>query len=160
MKFFYVMNLFDYCLGLPILSSLPQFSYDKQEEFKRLAKDSSITNEAFNKKVARLLREIRSEKPAFQSEIDRDDLLNSFIVYALKNNSRIVKQDGAFILCGLLDGYNSLSKFRHREKGGTAILLVDKRKKMLDELDRFSINHAMLFPEIECVSEYIKSKYS
>ena len=50
-------------------------------------------------------------------EIKKDDLVSSFIVYALKNNDRIVMQDGAFILCGLPDGERSLEEFRYRENG-------------------------------------------
>lgn len=143
-----------------ILASLPLFSVDKQNEFYDLANDSSIDNKKFNRLVPRLLHEVRLEKPAFQAEIRKKDLLNSFIVYALKNNNRIVKQDGAFILCGLLNESNSLNKFRYRNNGKIVILMIDKKEKILKQLDNFSINHATLFPEIECVSEYIKNKFN
>lgn len=143
-----------------ILASLPLFSVDKQKEFFDLANDSSINNKEFNQLVPRLLHEVRLEKPAFQAEIRKEDLLNSFIVYALKNNNRIVKQDGAFILCGLLNESSSLDKFRFRNKGKIVILMVDKKEEILKQLDNFSINHATLFPEIECVSEYIKDKFN
>lgn len=142
-----------------ILASLPLFSDDKQMKFYNLAIESSINDEIFNKRVSRLLHEVRLEKPAFQAEIRKNDLLNSFIVYALKNNNRIVKQDGAFILCGLLNESNSLNRFRYRKEGKIVILLVDNKEKILKQLENFSINHATLFPEIECVSEYIKDKF-
>lgn len=70
-----------------ILASLPAFSYDKQQEFRHLAEDPRMGNEAFNKGVVRLIHEVRLEKPAFQSEINKEDLLTSYIVYALKNNN-------------------------------------------------------------------------
>lgn len=143
-----------------ILASLPLFSIDKQKEFYNWANDSSINDKVFNERVSRLLHEIRLEKPAFRPEINKRDLLNSYIVYALKNNNRIVKQDGAFILCGLLGQLDYLNKFRYREDGKTVILLIDKKKEILKQLDNFSINHATLFPEIECVSEYIKDKFN
>ena len=114
----------------------------------------------FNKKVARLLHEVRLEKPAFLSEIKKDDLVSSFIVYALKNNDRIVKQDGAFILCGLPDGERSLEEFRYRENGKKVVILIDGKKKLLEQLETFSINRAALFPEIECVAEYLRNKYT
>lgn len=143
-----------------VLASLPQFSFDKQMEFYNLASDSTVNNKTFNQRVSRLIHEIRLEKPAFQAEIIKEDLLRSVIVYALKNNNRIVKQDGAFILCGLLEEDNSsLNQFRFKEKGKTVVLLVDKKERMLKQLDTFSINRATLFPEIECVSEYIKNKF-
>lgn len=143
-----------------ILASLPQFSYSKQIEFYRLAIDTTINDASFNSRVSRLLHEIRLEKPAFQPQIIKNDLLRNIVVYALKNNNRIIKQDGAFILTGLFDEKNnSLNKFRYKEKGKTVILLTDKKKRVLKQLDAFSINHATLFPEIECVAEYIKNNH-
>ncbi len=143
-----------------ILSSLPVFSKQKQQEFYYLAKNAGITKPQFNARAARLIHEVRLEKPAFQPEINKDDILNSYIVYALKNNNRIVKQDGAFILCGLSENNNFLEKFRYREHGKKVIILINKKKKILEQLETFSINRATLFPEIECVSEYLKNKYS
>ncbi len=93
-------------------------------------------------------------------EIKKDDLVSSFIVYALKNNDRIVKQDGAFILCGLPDGERSLEEFRYRENGKKVVILIDGKKKLLEQLETFSINRAALFPEIECVAEYLRNKYT
>lgn len=142
-----------------ILSSLPVFSAQKQREFFLLASDPGISDSQFNAKAARLIHEIRLEKPAFQPEINRNDVLNSFIVYALKNNNRIVKQDGAFILCGLDNQAGFLERFRYKQHSKKVIVLIDKKKKILEQLETFSINHASLFPEIECVSEYLKNKY-
>lgn len=107
-----------------------------------------------------MIHEVRLEKPAFQPEINQNDVLNSYIVYALKNNNRIVKQDGAFILCGLDQRHDFLEKFRYRQRGKKVVVLIDKKKKILEQLETFSINRASLFPEIECVSEYLKNKYS
>lgn len=143
-----------------ILASLPVFAYGMQRHFCELAEDSMIDDEEFNCQVRRLIHEVRLEKPAFQPEINRINLLNNYIVYALKNNNRIVKQDGAFILCGLRNDTYSLEKFRYKEHGKKVIVLIPNKKRLLKQLETFSINHAALFPEIECVSEYIKEKYS
>lgn len=142
-----------------ILSCLPAFSYSKKEEFYRLATDFSLSKSQFNKGIMRLIHEIQLEKPAFSPEICRDDLLRNFIVYAQKNNSRIIKQDGAFILCGLSDEASLLNGFRYKEHEKAKIVLIEKKKEILNQLEAFSINHATLFPEIECVAEYLKSKY-
>lgn len=143
-----------------ILASLPVFSQQKQQEFYGLANTPKDSNIQFNSQAARLIQEVRLEKPAFQAEINKNDILNSYIVYALKNNNRIVKQDGAFILCGLSDEPGFLEKFRYKEQGKKIVVLIDKKKKLLEQLETFSINRAALFPEIECVSEYLTSKYS
>ena len=143
-----------------ILASLPVFPYEKQQEFGPLAADPSVSEREFNKRVSRLIHEVRLEKPAFQSEIKKDDIISNFIVYALKNNDRIIKQDGAFILCGLPDGEKSLEEFRYRENGKKIVVLIDGKKRFLEQLETFSINRAALFPEIECVAEYLKRKYA
>lgn len=143
-----------------ILASLPVFSAQKQHEFFLLASDPYISSLQFNTDIARLIHEVRLEKPAFEPEINKNDVLNSYVVYALKNNNRIVKQDGAFILCGLDNQYGFLEKFRYKQHGKKVVVLIDKKKKILGQLETFSINRASLFPEIECVSEYLKSKYS
>lgn len=142
-----------------ILSSLPLFNYETQLEFKDLALDPSISFEVFNDKIDRLLHEIRLEKPAFKSEIAKEDMLDCFIVYAMKNNNRIIKQDGAFILCGLINESSKFNKFKYKENDKTVILLVKNKQEILKQLDNFSINNATLFPEIENVSAFIKNKY-
>lgn len=142
-----------------ILASLPAFSYDIQQSYLELANDSSITKEDFNLKVSRLIHEIRLEKPAFGADINKMDLLRNIIILATKNNNRIIKQDGAFILCGLSHDPKTLNKFRYKKKGKTVIVLVSNKKKILEQLSTFSINRATLFPEIECVADYIKNIY-
>lgn len=146
-----------------ILASLPLLSCEDQMKIYTLAKDTSISCKDFNKKISGLIHEIRLEKPAFQAEVLKEDILNCFIVYAQKSNKRIIKQDGAFIICGLInDKENSLNKFRFKYKKKTQILLISpgKKKQILSQLDKFSINRASLFPEIDFVAEYIKGKYN
>lgn len=112
-----------------ILASLSVFSPEKQEEFADLAKDTVISSGDFNKKIGRLIHEVRLEKPAFQAEVNKRDILRNYIVYALKNNNRIIKQDGAFILCGLSASSGSLEDFRYREKGKKIVVLLSNKKK-------------------------------
>lgn len=143
-----------------ILASLPVFPYQKQKEFYNSATDPRGSDSSFNLMADRLIHEVRLEKPAFRAEVNRNDILNNYIVYALKNNNRIVKQDGAFIICGLAAGTGSLENFRYKEHGKKIVILIDKKKKVLEQLENFSINRAALFPEIECVAEYLKNKYT
>ena len=86
--------------------------------------------------------------------------MNNYIVYAYKDNNRIIKQDGAFILCGLSTDKGALESFRFSHNKKRLIILLDKKKSILEELQSYSINHATLFPEIECVAEYLKTKYT
>lgn len=150
-----------------ILASLPLFTHAEQKTIYEATKNSALTSSQFNQKTGRLLHEIRQEKPAFRAEIKRTDLLKNYIVYALKKNQRIVKQDGAFIICGLDDFDNdfngeelSLNKFRYRKNGKALIILIEDKDKIIAELATYSINKAALFPEIDDVAQYIKDKYS
>ncbi len=145
--------------SVSVLSSLPLFSRKNQEHIRDCAL-SSENNYEFNKKIPRLHHEIRLEKPAFLPEIIKEEIIDSFIVYAIKNNNRIVKQDGAFIICGLIENSDILNKYRLKEDEKRVVLLINNKEQILESLDNLSINKAALFPEIECVTEYIKNKYS
>ncbi len=142
-----------------ILSSLPVLSYSDQQEYFLWAKDKSITAEKFNEIIGKLLHEIRLEKPAFLSKVKKESLIEDIIVLPLKNNRRIVKQDGAFILCGLSKDQNILNNFRVKTKDKTAILIVRQKDRLLRQLSSFSINRAKLFPEIDSVADFIKKTY-
>lgn len=145
---------------ISILASLPVFSLEKKNYFKSLATNSTLSKSQFNHNISRLIHEVCLEKPAFQPDIEKQDILDSHIVYALKSNNRIIKQDGAFILCGLNDDPGFLERFRYKNNGKKVIILINDKKAIRKQLETFSINHATLFPEIECVSEYLKEKYS
>ena len=44
-------------------------------------------------------------------------------------------------------------------KNKKIVILLSNKKKILDQLETFSINKATLFPEIDSVANYIKNKY-
>lgn len=143
-----------------IVSSFAVFCSTDKDTFRDFA-TSDINKHLFNKKIDRLIKEIRTEKPGFSATVNKEDLLKSYIVLAVKNNRRIVNQDGAFILCGLLDEKDLLNQYRFKNGGKKVVIVVNKKNKnsILEELKRCSIHYATMFPEIECVSEHIKNKY-
>lgn len=145
---------------ISLLTSLAALPYEKQHDFRNAANDAQLTSDEFNHRISPLIHEVQLEKPAFQAAVRKSDILNSYIVYALKNNSRIVKQDGAFIVCGLSVPEDTLEDFRYRENNKKVVVLIAKKKKILEELETYSINKATLFPEIESVSEYLKRRYT
>ncbi|MFH5835209.1 FRG domain-containing protein [Proteiniclasticum sp. C24MP] len=146
-----------------ILASLPLFTYDEQVKLYEYATDSSIDNIEFNTKCKRLLHEVKSEKPAFRDEIKKEDLLCPLIVLPLKKNRRIIKQDGAFIICGLSKGDQNLNlnelRYKSRKQNKMQIFIITNKESILKELNSFSINRATLFPEIDAVAEHIKTRY-
>ena len=147
-----------------ILSSLPLFSYNEQIKFAQAA--INLNQNQFNKKIKKLLYEVKQEKSSFEPNVKKEDLLDNFIVLARKNNQRIVKQDGAFIVCGLGNiplnsnkSQLSLNKLRYKTNGKTLIILVRNKEQIMNELAAYNITKATLFPEIDDVAEYIKYKY-
>lgn len=145
-----------------ILASLPQFTQEVKADLSDWASDPKISQMDFNTKAIRLLHEVRLEKPAFRDEIHKEDIIDCFFVLSAKKNSRIIKQDGAFIICGLFEEkHNPINKYRYKEKKKTQIYIVRSKSKegILKQLNRCSINKAYLFPEISDVTEFIKQKY-
>lgn len=145
-----------------ILASLPAFDYEKQQELYRYATDEYLSREEFNERIQCLLHEVRTEKPAFRNEIAKEDLLQSRVVLPLKNNNRILKQDGAFILCGLTRDHRNMhiNELRYcASNGKRQIYIIENKKKILAVLNAFSVNKATLFPEIDDIADYIKNKY-
>lgn len=146
-----------------ILASLPLFTSAEKDAVYRWASDRKLSQEDFNKKAVRLLHEIKLEKPAFRDELRKEDLTDVFFVLSEKKNPRIMKQDGAFIICGLFDRKkNPINRYRLRRGSKIQIFIIKSRAKkgIMKQLNKLSINKAGLFPEIEDVAEYIKDKFA
>ena len=141
-----------------MLSSLPLFSFEDQGELM----DYLYIGKGNEEIVNRFIHEVKTEKPGFVNRIRNYDMDNCFVVLPKKDNNRIVKQDGAFIICGI--NYHPEKKINENLRlihdNKMVLLLVTNKQKILEELDLLSINKSTLFPEIDSVSEYIKSKYN
>lgn len=141
-----------------ILSSLPLFKKEEQD----IIADYYFGKEEKLEIVDRFIYEIKTEKPAFENRIKRDDIGGCFIVLPKKDNERITKQDGAFIICGVLGNVSDKinSDLRLKRNNRNVLLCITNKKQILQELDLLSINKSTLFPEIDNVSEYICKKYT
>lgn len=147
---------------ISILASLPMLTEGEKKDIYGWADNPAISQSVFNSKAFRLLDEIKLEKPAFRDEIEKNDIINAFFVLPEKKNNRIIKQDGAFIIGGLFEKKeNPINKYRYGVKSKKYIYIIkaNAKKGIMKQLDKFSINKASLFPEIEDVAEYIKGKY-
>ena len=104
----------------------------------------------------RLLQFIRMEKPHFLPEIDPNDLARVFVVRPKLNNRRIIAQQGAFLLFGLMP-----ELFEDTDSGikiSRATIPTSAKKKILRELNVISINEASLFPDIDHAANYVMSQ--
>lgn len=148
-----------------ILAALPTMSYSEQRKLFRLCKNgkSGSKDVEYQAIAGKLAAEIKSRNPAFEPRIRKEDLLGQVIVTPLRNNQRIMKQDGSFIVCGLSGKHGesgTLGNLRCENEDGKRLVMAVKNKvKIMKELDTLSINRASLFPEIDDVAEYIKEKY-
>lgn len=144
-----------------MLSCLPRFTYEDKKELYSACVTRIIKGGVFDAKnngsiVERLYHEIKTETPSFEKKIDPVDLLSSYFVQPLKLNSRILKQDGAFIINGLnLDCEEVEQKIRDMV---FQVIKIKDQHKILAELDRLGINEATLFPEVDKVASYLKQR--
>lgn len=142
---------------ISMLATLPLFSYQDQIDLM----DYLYKPNGDKHIVERFVHEIQTEKPGFEDKIKWSDLESCFVILTKKDNNRIIKQDGAFIICGVNDNPERIinDNLRLKSKDKNILVFVKEKNKILKELDLLSINKSTLFPEIDSVSEYIKSKY-
>lgn len=147
-----------------MLASLPLFTKSEQMQFyhSSFIKASNVND--FNDNVERLVHEVRMERPGFKSEIRAEDIRDAVVCIPAKKNRRIDNQEGAFVVCGLLDEiygnkkYNTLSNLRLKlDNKKIAICIIDKKAELLNELESLGINKAKIYPEIDDVADYIKT---
>lgn len=148
-----------------MLASLPLFIKDEQMQFyhSSFVKSSNVND--FNDKVERLVHEVRMERSGFKSEIRAEDIRDVVVVcIPARKNRRIDNQEGAFIVCGLLEEiyggkkYNTLSSLRLKlDNKKITICIIDKKAELLNELESLGINKAKIYPEIDDVADYIKT---
>ena len=79
------------------------------------------------------------------------DLLTPQFVQPNRDNPRILKQDGAFIISGLdasdKESDNKMRKFLVKE---------ESKGQLRKELEYVGINQASLFPEVDKVADYLR----
>lgn len=147
-----------------MLASLPLFTKDEQLQFFQSSFNNYSKLNDFNNEVERLVYEVRMERPGFKSEIQPEDIRNAVVCIPARKNRRIDNQEGAFIVCGLLEeiygnkSFNTLSNLRLRQDNKKlTICIVDKKTELLSELESLGINKAKIYPEIDDVADYIKT---
>lgn len=147
-----------------MLASIPLFAKDEQMQFYYASINQPSGGNNFNNRVERLVHEVRMERPGFKSEIRPEDIIDAVVCIPARKNRRIDNQEGAFIVCGLLEEiygdkkHNTLSNMRLKlENKKTAICIIDKKTELLNELESLGINKAKIYPEIDDVADYIKT---
>lgn len=116
----------------------------------------------------KLLHFIKEDKSYFQNIINPDDVGSVFAIKPKLDNPRIVRQHGAFLIFGVKENNKEMPQvpleWIVKDKASTdeRRIIIDAEAKIniLKELERLGIDKSTLFPEIDKVAEYIKSKYN
>lgn len=120
--------------------------------------------EIFNSQpnIARLLHDIRKDKPSFLPVIESKDLERVVCVKPKLDNNRIIRQQGCFLLFGI----NNFKKEKAilnenwiRRDKDRIIIPKERKHAILDELKTFGISEKTLFPELESQAIEILDKY-
>ena len=133
-----------------MLSCLPKFSKSEQDELKRFFRShpGRITDQDISVDgiINKFLHEIRSELPAFKSEIVGKDLLQYYFLCPPKDNERMKIQEGAFVIFGL--GEKELVQVLNRQLD--IIEIEAKAKKEIQkDLNLMRINTSTVYPGLE-----------
>lgn len=127
--------------------------------------DKKFSNEEFNtqSEIGYLLHEIKNEKPYFQPVIIPKHLESTVCVKPMMDNSRMIKQDGAFFLFGVdknkLNPSSIPSEFIVTNESRRVLVKHDEKTKVLKQLGSLGISDASLFPEIDSVAKHLRNQY-
>ena len=151
---------------IQMLSNLAEFRKRDQEQL-RLLEYRYILKDKFPQQsngkyrhsmLERYYHAIKRHNGAFEREIVPFDMLKPQFVQPNKDNPRILKQDGAFIVSGL-DESDAESDMKIRKYLVNEVIVPHSVKKIiLDELEYVGINQATLFPEVDKVADYLRQK--
>ena len=157
--------LYEHSDRVQMLSKLAEFNASDQKQililsYIHLLKEKfpqSSTGKYVDNVIERFYHAIKRDNGAFEREIIPLDLLKPIFVQVNKDNPRILKQDGAFIMSGL-DLSEEESNYKINRFLTEQILIPSNVKQsLLKELKRVCINQASLFPEVDQVASYLKN---
>lgn len=106
--------------------------------------------------IERFYHAVKRDNGAFEREIVPLDLLKPLFVQVNRDNPRILKQDGAFIMSGLDFNETDSDKKIDYYTADRIIIPADKKPEMRRQLEKVCINQASLFPEVDRVADYLK----
>ena len=143
---------------ISLITNLARCTHEQKEELRKLVAAKPTTEKQlkdFNdhRTVRRLLHFVRSEKPAFEAEIEPEHLDGIYLVKPKLNNRRILAQEGAFLAFGLSSEVPKAAGpvFDVNTLAVTAASKADIRR----QLNGLSINERTLYPDIERAARYL-----
>lgn len=141
---------------------------DNDPFFKKAVKevyDKAVMNSFNNQsEIAKLLHDIRHDKPSFAPVIDKEDFSKVVCVRAKLNNPRIIRQQGSFLLFGMNNEKEIKAEVdsdwkRLLSDGSSLVIKSEAKQEILRELKSFGISRQNLFPELDAQAKDIMDKY-
>lgn len=155
---------YEKCDEVSILTALPMFNFSVQQSILHDIHAGSLLS---SRSYEALISEIKTERPLLSSNITYDKITTPVFVKPARKNSRILRQEGAFIIWGLDDVHYSTGtlttsfddRFRYKESSKKIIYYIPQKhkKKIINSLNLVGINKAFVYPEIDDVAAYIKA---
>ena len=151
---------------IQMLSKLAEFKKREQEELRLLAYqylskgkfEQNSKSQYIDAVVERFYHAIKRNNGAFEREIIPFDILKPQFVQPNKDNPRILKQDGAFIISGLNADEDECEMKIHNYIVRKLKVPAEYKADILQQLEYVGINQATLFPEVEKVADYLRRK--
>lgn len=132
-------------------------TFIEQGSSKRIASEQSLNDFNNTAEVRKLIELVQREKPYFAAKIQPIDLVNAVAVVPRKLHSRIIAQNGAFVIFGV----GKTEKAIVEENITTEQIHIDQDSKaqLLKELAQVGVSESSLFPEIDKAALAIKRRY-
>ena len=147
-----------YSNAVELLATLPLLSYDEQIDMMDYL---YLPQGKKPKGLLKLVGFMKEENQSFVDSIKNRDLDDCYVVRPKRENERILKQDGAFFICGINNSIETkINEKRLLQKGKMPVINILNKSGLIHELDLLSINKSTLFPEIDNVAEYMKNRYA
>lgn len=135
------------------LSALASLSCEQKENIMNHLDSDEAT---FQDAMIPLYHKIRKLWAFFEPTLTKEDIQHCVAICAVKQNKRMIQQDGAFILFGLGNRIQTEHIIISNEKW---VIPGKVKKAILKSLEQLSIHHGTLFPEIDEVALFLKDKY-
>ncbi|WP_417442484.1 FRG domain-containing protein [Idiomarina abyssalis] len=143
-----------------IISNIP-WCPNNFEVHDRFSSDTRSFNVERNQHASKLLHNIRREKPHFDAKIAPADIQRVVCVKPIIDNPRLARQDGLFFLFGIDSTKQNPAlipdEWISRPDGKRLIIRASDKINILNQLQKVGISKEKLFPEIDMVSQFIKT---
>ena len=135
------------------VANLARLNWDLKQKI-----NTGLNQDVFNGDlpIRRLVHFIRQENYQFEPEIVPTDLDGIILVKPKLNNKRIMAQNGAFFVFGMIHEIDEPNKLGIKIER-IRISQRSKKSRIVAELDKLNINEKTLFPEIERAARYLAS---